>query len=198
MWRRPRCTDCRYRPGRHLRVESCAAGSTPPHTPATGAVVVAELHPDCQPTLRLGSPSNPGGHAQPGRSPGVGDLEVDVAIAPARWSVRDDLAFATLSSPPDIGFGPRGRRSGRRGVGYVAVVLAVDDGWLPPPAAYPKRARKSMKMMNPKAVFSASSAMLCLDQYGAKLLTIALQDETSCKTIVWPCFAAIKPSCKTL
>jgi hypothetical protein len=54
-------------------------------------------------------------------------------------------------------------------VGYVgfAVVPAVDDGKLPPPAAYPKSARKSTKRMNPKAVSVASSAMLCLDQYRA-------------------------------
>jgi hypothetical protein len=57
-------------------------------------------------------------------------------------------------------------------VGHPVVVPAVDDET--PPAAYPKRARKSMKMMNPNAVSVASSAMLCLDQYRAKHLTTAL------------------------
>jgi hypothetical protein len=43
-------------------------------------------------------------------------------------------------------------------------VPAVDGDELMPPAAYPKSARKRMKMMNPKAVSVESLAMLCPDQ----------------------------------
>ena len=141
-----------------------------------GAVVVAESQSDCHPTLGPGRPTNPGGHgAVPVIVLGVIDLQVEVAVAATRRLVRDDFAWAALQlAAGDVGFGPR-----RRCICCVVGVggSAVDDGQLPPPAAYPKRARKSMKRMNPNAVSVASSAMLCLDQFGAKLLlTIALPD----------------------
>jgi hypothetical protein len=70
-------------------------------------------------------------------------------------------------------------------VGFGVVVLALEDGQVLPPAAYPKSARKRMKMMNPKAVSVASSAMLCLDQYCAKhLLTIAFPIKRRAKQLL--------------
>jgi hypothetical protein len=70
------------------------------------------------------------------------------------------------------------------GLGFV-VVPAVEDGQVLPPAAYPKSARKRMKMMNPNAVSVESSAMLCLDQIPCKtLVNHCFSDQTSFKTIV--------------
>src|SRR4029453_9188955 len=70
-------------------------------------------------------------------------------------------------------------------VGLGVVVRAVEDGQVLPPAAYPKSARKRMKMMNPKAVSVASSAMLCLDQFSAKhLLTIAFPIKRRAKQLL--------------
>jgi hypothetical protein len=62
-------------------------------------------------------------------------------------------------------------------VGCGVVVVPADEDGQAPLAAAPSSARNSMKTMNPKAVSVESSAMLCLDQYRAKLLlTIAQPD----------------------